>query len=83
MRLKEEGSSWRAGAIKKRDFRHMHDDQPPNFKSNKDTNKWCRGKIGVLHEVNWLREEGLFGDVIYVGICRNCEKKLYRSKRPT
>jgi hypothetical protein len=77
MRLKEDRSSWRSHVIKKRDFKHDHSDLLLRFKSHKNTNKWCRGKIGTKHSVSWHTEIGFFGDSYKVGRCANCGKHMY------
>lgn len=52
MRLKEDKSSWKSTGIIKRDNRHDHSDSFSKTKSKKkDTKRWCRGKVGVEHEL--------------------------------
>ena len=51
MRIRENSDSWRACGILKRDFKHDHSEPIAKFHSNKNTHKWCRGKVGVKHEV--------------------------------
>ena len=82
MRIKERKDNWRASAILKRDFRHDHGEFMPKFSHHKNTNKWCRDKIGIKHEVNWRKETWLFGMTMYVGRCINCHKKMYKDRLP-
>ncbi|HUC87708.1 MAG TPA: hypothetical protein VMR95_00985 [Candidatus Binatia bacterium] len=77
MRLKEDKSSWRANAIVKRDFRHDHNDLLLSVRSHKNTNKWCRGKVGITHSISWHRETGFFGGRYKLGKCVNCGKHMF------
>lgn len=84
MRLKEDATSWRARSLKKRDFKHDHSEGALIYRTHKPTNTWCRGKVGIQHEVTWHEEDWLFGETIimYVGVCNNCGKRMYRRHRP-
>lgn len=72
MRLKEDSSSYNAIGLKKK-YSQVQD---VRFKSKKDTKKWCRGKVGTLHEyehtvprnsirLNWIKYD----------ICKNCGRQ--------
>ena len=78
MRLKENASSWRVNAIRKRDFKHDHSEPTPKFRAHKNTTKWCRGKVGSQHEVIWHEKRGLFGEKYRTGKCQNCSKIMFR-----
>ncbi len=80
MRLKEDNDGWRSHAIIKRDFRHDHADLRIAFRSHKNTNRWCRGKVGVSHEINWQKETWLLGITVYVGKCTICGKQKYKDR---
>ncbi len=77
MRIKEDSNSWRAGGILKRDFKHDHSEPIARFHSNKNTRKWCRGKVGVKHEVIWRVEQGVFGRVYKTGKCLHCGRVMF------
>lgn len=50
MRLKEERSNWHASAVERKNFRRgAQTDRIRRPRSKKDTKKWCKGKVGVLH----------------------------------
>lgn len=79
MRLKEDNSSWRASGIIKRDYQHGGLDLQPRIKSKKNTNKWCRGKVGVLHDylLVEVRTSHIWGYSKWLNFkCANCGKKL-------
>jgi hypothetical protein len=78
MRLKENRDSWRARAIIKRDFKHDHNDLIIRFKSHKNTNKWCKGKTGIRHDVEWEKETTFLGYTYQTGRCVVCGKKIYK-----
>jgi hypothetical protein len=77
MRLKEDRSSWHSHVIEKRDFRHDHTDLPLRFTSHKNTNKWCKGKVGIKHSVQWQKEIDFFGYNYKIGKCANCGKHMF------
>jgi len=77
------GNTWRSEGLVKKYKAQVSFDTPTNkHKSKKDTRKWCRGKIGIQHEIrryfyrvgwenkrtNWIRSK-----------CINCDKE-FRSK---
>ncbi|GEM_PF-6221909 len=78
MRLKETTSNWRARAIIRRDFRHDPSELAVSFKSHKDTHSWCRGKVGVKHDLAWNLESDLFGNTYKIGKCSACRKVMFR-----
>jgi hypothetical protein len=75
MRLKENKDSWHSHVITKRDFRHDQTDLNVAYRSHKNTNRWCRGRVGINHEINWQRETWMFGIIVYVGKCTACGKQ--------
>ena len=77
MRVKENPGSWRAHAIKKRDFKHDHSEPVVKFRSSKNTNRWCRGKVGFEHDVNWQIEKDFFGHRYKTGRCSHCRKIMF------
>lgn len=81
MRIKEDRTSWRIGALKKREFRHDHRENRFEYRSHKHTKIWCRGKFGNLHKINWQKEALLFDETIYAGTCVKCGKRIF-SKNP-
>lgn len=82
MRHKERIDNWRASAVIKRDFKHDHSEPVLSFRSHKETNKWCQGKKGLKHDLNWHKETWLFGIVAYVADCSKCNKNMYKSHVP-
>lgn len=52
--LSEDGDSWRANGVKRRDFRHTKGDPEVATRAvrgRKNTKLWCKGKEGVEHDV--------------------------------
>lgn len=51
MRLSRDPDSWKAGGVKRRDFRHTHDgpETPRHVGRRKNGKRWCRGKLGREH----------------------------------
>lgn len=80
MRLKKDSSSWRASGIIKRDFKHDHS-QPTrgHFHNSKDTRKWCKGKVGKLHNYQRALKWEFGTHKYYVDKCANCGKERYLS----
>jgi len=76
MRIKENSDSWRASGILKRDFKHDHSEPIAKFRSSKNTHKWCRGKVGVKHDVIWRVEKGFFGKY-KTGKCLQCGRIMF------
>jgi hypothetical protein len=59
----------------------MKDDEIPKHRSNKDTKRWCLGKVGRKHDKQWVEDTSwrLFKDpsVVYsVEICLRCKKRF-------
>jgi len=77
MRLKEDSSRWRSHAVKKRDFKHDHSDSLVNFKSRKNTNKCCKGKLGIQHSIKWQQKIDLFGKNYKIGKCATCGRHMF------
>ena len=48
--------------------------RPFRQRSKKDTRRWCRGKVGLLHRTEWLPTR--LGSDSYELICSVCGKKL-------
>lgn len=74
-------SEWRERANKRRDERQVLVPciRPPSS-SNKDTKKWCRGKVGRAHKpvcvsYNELKRVSYFGQW-KVLMCETCGKQL-------
>lgn len=67
-------------AAKIRDARHT--DQPVRHGNNKNTRKWCRGKVGRQHDPEWVSyaeaknlSTHIFGHWRIMR-CKNCRKEL-------
>jgi hypothetical protein len=61
-----------ASGVVKRDARHDHSlDGAPRHRSRKDTKRWCRGKVGVEHGSEVVKER--FRTITR---CPECHKHL-------
>lgn len=60
MRIKKDSDSWTAGGVINRDTRHDKSavpEQPKHKPKRKDTKKWCRGRVGKEHKLEWKTYE--------------------------
>lgn len=82
-RLKRDHSGWHTSGLYLKYQSPKINERPVKAKSKKDTNKWCRGKVGREHawhryqgrKYNWLKED--YVDP-YVHIkCIECGKEKY------
>ena len=69
------------GGVKRRDFRHAHDEpEVPRHKgSKKNTKKWCKGKKGVEHTSILRKKTWRTGEervLYYSNECEKCGKHL-------
>ena len=82
MRLKEDSSSWKSSSIKRRDFRHdPSQPQRTKFSRKKDTKKWCKGRVGEVHELE-LKESTTFLMWAWDYYkCTRCGKKVYKDTK--
>lgn len=75
--LSEDGDSWKASGIKRKDFRNTKNG-PEVIKprSKKNTKRWCRGKVGKEHKIIHQPHPtyGKFGT--HVDRCDECGKEL-------
>ena len=76
-RISYDDTSWKAGGIIRRDFRHTAvDDQPRKWPAKKDTRKWCKGHVGRKHDFKPRQQQ--FGRWIFHSeVCQNCKKIIY------
>jgi hypothetical protein len=53
MRVSQDSSSWKAGGVLRRDFRHSHDgpEVARHRRRRGNTRRWCRGEIGRDHHL--------------------------------
>lgn len=70
---------WKARAIKRRDFRHTHDDPPERNRraGRRSRRKWCKGKPGVEHvweKQNYGAKWGLGNHRYMIDRCTACGK---------
>ena len=80
-RLKRDHSGWGTTGKWLKYQEPTYPEKKYSGKSKKDTNKWCRGKVGVPHEwhsyqdkiICWL-EERYFPSYTKI-VCINCKKK--------
>ena len=56
--LSEDGDSWKANGIKRRDFRDAKDgpEVPKHGSRKKKLKDWCRGKVGKKHDYQLMTE---------------------------
>lgn len=60
MRLSKDNTSWKAGGIIRRDIRNTKSGpEVEKLHGNKNTRKWCKGKIGVSHVNKWVKRSDL------------------------
>lgn len=77
--LKEDGDSWKASGIKRRDFRNSKEEPEVNrHKGNKkkNTSRWCRGKQGQEHDVEHVPHPTYWRYGSHVDRCKRCGKEL-------
>lgn len=83
---KKDEDSWAYGGVKRRDFRHAHDEPeiPAHNGKRKNTKKWCKGKEGREHipvrkaKVWTNRQTGEERLLYTTVVCEKCGKKLRR-----
>lgn len=74
-------SEWKEGAIVRRDERQtkIPDIRKPSG-SNKDTKKWCRGRVGRDHKLVCADYNTFKGTTYFKGwkvlVCESCRKQL-------
>lgn len=82
MRLKEDSDSWKAMGLKKK-LKIIPD--VPRSKSKKNTNRWCKGKVGVDHEWENIVPHNSYHSTWYKGVrqdvCKNCGKQSYNNTK--
>ena len=83
MSKKKDADSWRYGGIKRRDFRHAHDEPevPRHQGKKKNTKKFCKGKQGVEHvsvrrAKTYKNSKGETKTMYHYIECENCKKRL-------
>lgn len=89
-RISQDDDSWKAGGIKRRDFRSVRNGpEVPKHGKKKNTKKWCRGQVGKLHdtEVKPWKSLSFYRDpfnrpVWVVDKCKNCGKETNFRKNP-
>jgi hypothetical protein len=70
------GSEWKQGSIERRDFRSSKSGpEVARKKSKKDTKKWCKGKVGVEHQLNRVPWKGA-PNIADVDECTKCGKNF-------
>lgn len=72
---------------KSRRYADPSDHVDPKHRSSKDTKRWCRGKIGVEHDKQWLEVQEGFLRKRYalpyneVFICTRCNREFERRRK--
>jgi hypothetical protein len=79
--LSEDGDSWKASSLKRRDFRHTHDgpEVPKHGNKKKNTKKWCKGKVGKEHDMEIgviARSYSSLSGAFVVDKCKGCGKEM-------
>lgn len=80
-RLKKDHSGWRSHGLYLK-YKEPVENKP---KSKKDTNRWCRGKVGKEHNLVRFKPEHYrwFNEPLYDYVrvmCLNCGKEMYKRK---
>lgn len=82
MRLKEDNDSYKASGVKRRQYRQSPAvDRIRRPRPSKNTKLWCKGKVGVEHDVqlekidglNFTHNQGKYWRLIHWK-CTNCGK---------
>lgn len=83
MSKKKDEYSWAYRGVKRRDFRHAHDEpEVPRHKgSKKNTKKWCKGKnsiehTSILRKKTWRNSKGEERVLYRYNECEKCGKHL-------
>lgn len=88
-RLKKDHSGWHTSGLWLKYQAPKVNERPVKGKSKKDTNKWCRGKVGVEHKwhryqaksYNWDADDYV-SPYIYIR-CSECRKDKYAKTAKT
>lgn len=75
MRLKEDSSSYNAIGLKKK----YSEPSEGKYKSKKNTNRWCKGRIGIEHEWEHIVPKNSFSNFRKMDVCKNCGKQSYKN----
>jgi hypothetical protein len=82
-RLKKDHSNWKTQGLFKKYQQPAVVERKTRIKTHKDTQHWCRGKIGVAHDLyqkqlryKWLNEITNH----YYTYCRVCHKQLFKKR---
>lgn len=51
-----------------------NDDEIPKHRSKKNTKKWCKGKVGKLHQFMWKNDKDFYSIKLLQYSCVNCGK---------
>lgn len=76
MRLSRDSSSWRAQGLARK-YKECPDS--PVKATRKNTKKWCKGKVGVLHDLDLIKTDRFnwWREMLWVHWkCANCGKKF-------
>jgi hypothetical protein len=75
--LKDDDSSWKAGGIKRRDFRHTKNGPhiPKHQGKKKKTKKWCKGIEGREHVIKHTNHPR-YSAYAHVDLCEICGKEV-------
>lgn len=77
MRLKEDSSNWKASNVLRK-VTEIPEEVPRRMKK-KDTNKWCKGKVGVKHKYELISESKFHRLTWSEYRCTVCRKKHLKS----
>ena len=85
MKISRDDGSWHASGVLARDARHVKTEQQvAGHRAKKDTKRWCRGRVGKEHDLEWVnfwahrqnREYQPGDGNWWMSICKRCEKHI-------
>lgn len=92
-RLKKDHSGWKTSGLYMKYQQPAIKEKPVKQKSKKDTNKWCKGKVGREHDLIRVfyhtYDNGRYFDYDYwngrlfyltIGMCKTCGKTFWGNK---
>lgn len=78
-RLKRDHDGWSSsGKWLKYKYPKVDDEQPRIVHKKKNTRKWCKGREGVIHDLQLIERSSFLQWSWKLYKCTNCGKKVYR-----
>lgn len=79
-RLKRDHGGWHTSGLWLKYQQPTAKELPLKNRAKKDTNKWCRGKVGVEHELHQRIHLRFNSSTWYKTWCKNCRKELHKKR---